>query len=68
MKEQSRINEQDSWKRFFTSGKVEDYLSYVSDARSEDVLVSKKADWAGDSPHAGVYRSNGNYIETDTYR
>ena len=66
MKEQNRISEQESWKRFLTSGRVEDYLSYVSEARSEAGLVSKKA--AGDSSHAGVYRGNGDYIETDTYR
>lgn len=61
MKEPSKIKESDSWNQFFASGKVEDYLNYVSGK-------STKTDWVGDSPHAGVYRSNRNHTEADAYR
>lgn len=31
-------------------------------------IQNKQAGQAGDSPHAGFYTGNGNYIETDAYR
>ena len=45
------------WKKFENSGKIEDYLSFVSSAERE-----KEA--AGTNDHAGEYHCNGNYIET----
>ncbi|MBQ7776692.1 MAG: hypothetical protein IJ379_12305 [Lachnospiraceae bacterium] len=68
MKEPSERTESDSWKQFFASGRVEDYLNYVSECRGAEAFQSTETDWVGDSPHAGVYRSNRNHIETDTYR
>ncbi len=56
-----------SWNQFLTSGRVEDYLSYVSDCR-ENMTAKVEADWVGESPHAGVYTGNRNHIETDAYR
>ena len=68
MKEQDRIKESDSWNQFFASGKVEDYLHYVAGCRKEASPDDRKTKWVGDSSHAGVYRGNGNHIETDAYR
>lgn len=68
MKEPSQIKESDSWNQFCTSGRIEDYLSYVSCRSENDCFKNSKSDCVGDSPHAGVYSGNRNYIETDAYR
>ncbi len=56
-----------SWNQFFASGKVEDYLKYVSGC-SENAAMKAETDLVGESPHAGVYTGNRNYTETDAYR
>ncbi len=48
-----------SWKRFENSGKIEDYLAFVSGVKQEQVK---------EGSHAGTYMCNGNRIETDSYR
>lgn len=48
-------SQSDYWKRFESSGRVDDYLRYIdSGDRGE--------------PDAGICNSNGNCIETDAYR
>lgn len=47
------------WERFLSSGKVEDYLSFVSNVRQEQ---SKKGD------HAGLYIGDRNHTETEPCR
>lgn len=44
------------WKQFASSGKVEDYLSFVSSARQEQ---TKKGN------HAGQHMGDGNYTEAE---
>lgn len=48
--------EEKYWKQFESSGRIEDYLSFVSNVRQEQ---------ARESDHAGTYIDNGNYPETD---
>lgn len=67
MKEPEEIKESDTWRQFCSSGRIEDYLRYAS-CKNEKNSQSKESDWVGDSPHAGFYTSDGNYIETDAYR
>lgn len=48
------------WKQFENSGKIEDYLSFVSDSgREEEGGQTARVDG-----HAGIYHCDGNYIET----
>ena len=47
------------WKQFETSGKIEDYLSFVSGERQEMGEESQ----TGESGHAGVYMGDGYDIE-----
>ena len=61
MNKPQEVKENHSWNQFCATGKIEDYLHYVS-------CRENQTDLAGDSPHAGVYRSNRNYTETDAYR
>lgn len=68
MEEQKRIKERDSWNQFFASGRVEDYLSYAALCKEMNKADDVRAKWAGEGSHAGVYRSNRNHIEADTYR
>ena len=48
------------WKQFEISGKIEDYLSFISGERQETDERSQ----AGESNHAGVYMGDGYDIET----
>ncbi len=61
MDKSQETRENQSWNQFYVTGRIEDYLSYVS-------CRDHKADMAGDSSHAGVYRGNRNHTETDAYR
>ncbi len=67
MEEPVRIKEMDSWNQFFKSGRVEDYLKYVSQHSSlkQDTGISS---WGGVSSHAGFDTGNRYDIETDAYR
>ena len=67
MKEPVQIKEMDSWNQFFKSGRVEDYLQYVSQHSgiSRDTGISS---WGGVSSHAGFDTGNRYDIETDAYR
>lgn len=68
MRETIQRKNQDSWERFFKSGRVEDYLSYVSGtgkSENEDTVTSH---WEGDGSHAGFYTGDRHHIEADTYR
>ena len=53
------------WKQFESSGKVEDYLSFVSHTR--DIGDGEGGQVVQDE-HAGTYLRDGNDIETDTHR
>ena len=68
MEEQDKIKVNASWNQFFTSGKVEDYLNYVAGCGKAGQGEDVKAKWVGDSSHAGIYRGNRDYTETDAYR
>ena len=50
------------WKQFENSGKIEDYLSFVSSTRQEgkDRAGQVRADG-----HAGIHYSDRNYTEAD---
>ena len=49
------------WKQFESSGKIEDYLTFVSNVRREAEIGNK----AKESGHAGVYMGDGNHTETE---
>ena len=50
------------WKQFENSGKIEDYLSFVSSTKQEE---SAKTGQMEVKRHAGIYRSDRNYTEAD---
>lgn len=45
------------WKQFENSGKIEDYLSFVSSLRRDG------AERTGTDEHAGIYMCDGHYTE-----
>lgn len=57
------------WQQFESTGRVEDYLSYRGRS-AEDLrkLPEHKQTQTGESPHAGIYKCNGNRTETDAFR
>lgn len=63
------------WKQFEHTGKVEDYLSYVSGKEGafsrttrEDNAPRGQQQGTGVNPYAGIHIRDGNGIETDAYR
>ena len=54
--------EEKYWKQFENSGKIEDYLSFVSNYRQEAAGMTGAAREGG---HAGIYTGNGNRFEAD---
>lgn len=60
------------WEQFEHTGKVEDYLSYVSEISvSEGTAAIEKrgeTDKAGVNPYAGIHMGNRNDIKTDACR
>ena len=54
------------WEQFAHTGRVEDYLSYVSNSQ-ERQETSAGGD-KGVNPYAGIHMCNRNDIETDAYR
>lgn len=42
------------WKRFENTGKIEDYLSFVSCERYESIMVTGEKNQFGESLHAGA--------------
>ncbi len=55
------IREEECWKQFESSGKIEDYLSFVSSVSQmrKDVTGQVR-----EENYAGIYMGNGNHIET----
>ncbi len=51
------------WKQFESSGRIEDYLSFVACARQED---AKGHDGAGEDRDAGIYMCDRDHIEADS--
>jgi hypothetical protein len=49
------------WKKFENSGKIEDYLSFVSGNGQKMTNVSG---WVKEGKNAGIYMCNGNDTET----
>ena len=47
------------WKQFESSGRIEDYLRFVSKQRQE----TKRGNQAKEDGHAGVYLGDGNHTE-----
>ena len=61
------------WKQFEHTGRVEDYLSYVSDSANIRYTegtcdVGDTQEKAGVNPYAGIHMCDRNDIETDAYR
>lgn len=61
------------WKQFEHTGKVEDYLSYVSEHTEVRPLAGADAagdrqEKAGANPYAGIHMCDRDDIETDAYR
>ena len=50
------------WKQFEESGKIEDYLTFVSSTRQG----TEKENQAKEGSHAGVYMGDGNHTEADS--
>ncbi|MCH5341145.1 MAG: hypothetical protein J1E01_06745 [Acetatifactor sp.] len=50
------------WKQFESSGRIEDYLAFVSSVRRE----AERGDRAKESGHAGVYMGDGNHTEAES--
>lgn len=69
MEERMQIKDMDSWNQFLKSGKVKDYLQYVSQ-KSNSCCGSEmeKSSWGGVGSHAGFDTGNRYNIETDAYR
>lgn len=67
MKDTLEKQESDTWNRFCSTGRIEDYLQYAVCRDAADIQ-NKLTGQVGDSPHAGFYTSNGNHIEADAYR
>lgn len=68
MEERMQIKDMDSWNQFFKSGKVEDYLHYVSQHSNSLSSETENSNWGGVSSHAGFDTGNRYDIETDAYR
>ena len=68
MEERLQIKAMDSWNQFFKSGKVEDYLQYVSQHSSSLKQDTGMSNWGGENSHAGFDTGNRYDIETDAYR
>ena len=49
------------WKQFETSGKIEDYLAFVSN----EGQGARRGEQVKESGHAGVYMGDGNHTETE---
>lgn len=60
------------WKRFMSSGKVEDYLSYsgvrMADVRQGTEEQRKQEMQKGERPYAGSDYGDRNGIKSDAYR
>ena len=52
------------WKQFESSGKVEDYLNFVSHERD---MAAGNGDLMEQGEHAGTYLRDGNDIKADTH-
>lgn len=68
MKETIQRKERDFWERFLNSGRVEDYLNYVSCSGGGVKKDTVSSHWEGDGSHAGIYTGDRYHIETDAYR
>lgn len=67
------IREKECWKQFECSGRIEDYLSFVSSAGQTgcDRTGRKRKTgegYSGEDEYAGIYMGDGNYSETDSRR
>lgn len=57
--------EEKYWKQFESSGKIEDYLTFVSKNRQEEMA---KAVQMREGGHAGIYIGDRNHFEADPSR
>ncbi len=69
------MNDENYWKQFVKSGRVQDYLAYAKESgqKKEGVSCAGKAHAregknVGEYPYAGFYYGNGNGVEPDAYR
>ena len=68
MKEPWQIKNMDSWNQFFKSGRVEDYLHYVSQASDTKGNIVGNGSLGGEGSHAGFDSGHRYNTETDAYR
>ena len=54
---------QEYWKQFENSGRIEDYLSFVACDRQED---RERKDRAGEHRDAGIYMRDRDHIKADS--
>ena len=54
------------WKQFEASGRIEDYLTFVS--KRGEAEGTNRTEQVGQSGHAGIYNRNGNDTETISHR
>ena len=74
------MNDENYWKQFVKSGRVQDYLAYAKESgqkkeapEKEDVFLAGKGHAhegknMGEYPYAGFYYGDGNGVEPDAYR
>lgn len=74
---QREEQEQNSWERFFNTGKVEDYLRYTSSKQdavlgeaysTKSGVFHEKTEGVKDKPYAGFYSSDRDHSQADSYR
>lgn len=65
------MNNENYWKQFMTSGRVQDYLTYAREEGQNKVTLEKDdviQRTKGEYPYAGFYCSDGNGIEPNSCR
>ncbi len=65
------MNNENYWKQFIASGRVQDYLTYAREEGQNKVALEKDDVFRrakGEYPYAGFYSSDGNGIEPDSCR
>lgn len=55
------MKEEEHWKQFENSGRIEDYLSFVSSVRQAE---QDRTEPVKEDNDAGIYMGNGNHTET----
>ena len=62
------MNEENYWQQFTNSGRIQDYLSYITGKQQTKNTDCRQPMSEGDYPYAGFCYGNGNDIKSDAYR